>query len=107
MVEVGKSYGNAVRYGIYNYLIIYSWNTVYLVKLVPSQFLHVHSSGLIRGIDSLCMYFNGDGVVTESLGKFTNVLEESLSYFMVINWNFYLHLTKTKNIWLLFSVSFC
>jgi hypothetical protein len=30
------------------------------------------------------MYFNGDGVVTESLGKFGNVLEEALSYFMVI-----------------------
>ena len=29
------------------------------------------------------MYFNGDSVVTESLGKFTNVLEEALSYFMV------------------------
>ena len=48
--------------------------------------LNIHSfhSGLIKGIDSLCMYFNGDGVVTESLGKFGYVLEEALSYFMVI-----------------------
>lgn len=45
--------------------------------------LIITCSGLIKGIDSLCMYFNGDGVVTESLGKFGNVLEEALSYFMV------------------------
>ena len=40
-------------------------------------------SGLIRGIESLSKYFCGDGVVTESLEKFSHVLEEAQSYFMV------------------------
>ena len=42
------------------------------------------------------MYFNGDGVVTESLGKFTNILEEALSYFMVITLKKYTVYNDTK-----------
>lgn len=57
---------------------------------VPSSLFISTSSGLIKGIYSLSSYFNGDAIVTESLGKFNNVLEETRQYFMVGMFNFQL-----------------